>query len=647
MTSRRYSRWDGSQNPFGPDVPIDDLVAQFSDDLLQGVGAESALRRLLERGLPGEFGGLRDLRQRLQELREAQERRGSLDDVFGDIREQLGRITDIERTELAMDDSDDARFKEMSLDAMPDSPARQIQELQQYDFASEGAEQAFEQLLDDLRAQMMEQQFRSISETMGSLTEQDMARVADMLADLNAMLDQHQAGTGPDQATFDEFMAKHGEFFPENPSNIEELLEALARRAAAFSRFMASLSPDQQRELMELSNALMDDLDLQFEMDRLGRTLRALAPDMAWDQPGDLDGPPMGLAEGLAAMEDLSQLEQLERMLSQNYAGATLDDVDREMLAQRLGEDAVRDLDRLRQIERALQEAGVVTRSGGQLELTPRGVRKLGERALARVFEEIVDDQPGSHEVSAAGGDGDLIGSTRPWQFGDPFRLDLRKTVHNAVLRQGPSRGAAVQLSPEDFEIAEAERRTAVATVLLLDMSRSMPLRGHWVHAKRMALALQSLISMQYPEDRLSIVGFSAYARELNPTDLATMDWDPSDYGTNMEHAFNLAGRILAKQRGASKQVLLVTDGEPTAHLVGGEVFFNWPPVWETLDKTYREAMRLARSGVTMNIFMLEQEPGLARFVDELAQLVNGRVFNLASDAQLGEMAVRDYMKRR
>ncbi|MDH3500201.1 MAG: VWA domain-containing protein, partial [Acidimicrobiia bacterium] len=447
------------------------------------------------------------------------------------------------------------------------------------------------------------------------------------------------------QETFDEFMAKHGEFFPENPGTLDELLEVLARRSAAFSRFMASLSPDQLRELMELSDTLMDDLDLQFELDRLGHSLRAMAPDLMWDQPAEMDGPPIGLGEGLAAMEELSQLDELERALSQDYPGASLDDVDRESLAARLGEDAVRDLDKLRRLERALQEAGLVARSDGQLELTPRGVRKLGERALARVFEQIAVDQPGSHDATRAGGDGDLVGSTRPWQFGDSFRLDLRKTVHNAVIRQGPTDGR-VQLAPQDFEIAEAERRTSVATVLLLDMSRSMPLRGHWIHAKRMALALHSLISMQFPEDHLSIVGFSDYARVMQPTDLAAVDWEPV-YGTNMEHAFNLAGRLLSKQRGASKQVLLVTDGEPTAHLVGEDVFFQWPPVWETLDKTYREAMRLARSGVTMNIFMLEQEPGLLNFVDELAKLVNGRVFNLVSDDQLGEMIVRDYIKRR
>ena len=645
MTKNRYSRWDGTQNPLGPEMPLDEIISEFSEDLLEGYGAEGALRRMLERGIPGEFGGLRNLRQRLREIREAQERRGSMDDVFGDIRDKLERVKDIERTELAMRDDDDARFKEVALDALPASPARQIQELQNYEFASEGAAREFSELLEELRSQMLERQFRSISEAMGGISEEDLGRIKDMIADLNQMLDQRRAGSGPSPEEFDEFMARHGEFFPENPQNLDELLEVLARRAAAFSRFMASLSPEQQRELMELSNSLMDDLDLQFEMDRLGQSLRALAPDLLWDRPTEMEGPPMGLGEGLEAMEELSQLEQLEQALGQDYPGATLEDVDRETLTARLGEDAVRDLDKLRRLERALQEAGIVARSDGNLELTPRGVRKLGERALARVFEQISDDQPGSHEVARAGGDGDLIGSTRPWEFGDAFRLDLRKTVHNAVLRQGPTEGA-VRLAPEDFEIAEAERRTAVATVLLLDMSRSMPLRGHWIHAKRMALALHSLISMQYPEDHLSIVGFSDYARVMQPTDLAAVDWEPV-YGTNMEHAFNLAGRILSRHRGASKQVLLVTDGEPTAHLVGEEVFFQWPPVWETLDKTYREAMRLARSGVTMNIFMLEQEPGLLRFVDELAKLVNGRVFNLTSDAQLGEMIVRDYMKRR
>jgi uncharacterized protein with von Willebrand factor type A (vWA) domain len=258
------------------------------------------------------------------------------------------------------------------------------------------------------------------------------------------------------------------------------------------------------------------------------------------------------------------------------------------------------------------------------------------------VFERLSVARAGSHEVAAAGGADEPTGSSRPWQFGDAFRLDLRRTLHNAVVRSGP--GKDISLHPDDFEIEEAERRTSVATVLLLDMSRSMPLRGHWIPAKRMALALHTLISTTYPEDHLSIIGFSDYARTMTPADLAEVDWEPV-YGTNMEHAFSMANRILSKHRDATKQVLLVTDGEPTAHLEGEHVFFHWPPVRETLEKTYKEAMRLAKSGVTMNIFMLEESPGLAHFIDRLAKIVNGRVFS-GTGEQVGDLIVADYVRK-
>lgn len=351
----------------------------------------------------------------------------------------------------------------------------------------------------------------------------------------------------------------------------------------------------------------------------------------------------MGLSEGLDAIEQASRLEQLSDSLSQDYAGAALEDIDEEALRDALGNDAVRDLSRLRAIEKMLTDAGVISRSEGRLELTPRGVRKLGERALTRVFDRLSVDRPGSHETTYAGGADELTGTSRPWRFGDPFRLDLGRTVHNAVVRTGPGRD--IRLHPDDFEVAEAERRTSTATVLLLDMSRSMPLRGHWEHAKRMALALHTLISTTYPEDHLEIIGFSDYARPMTPADLAEVDWEPV-YGTNMEHAFNLAGRALSKHPDAARQVLLVTDGEPTAHLEGEYVFFNWPPVRETLEKTYREAMRLSRSGVTMNIFMLEQSPGLASFIERLARIVGGRVFT-ASGEEIGDLIVSDYVRSR
>lgn len=645
MLPNRYSAWDGSQDPLSAELPLDDLVEQLSEDLLNGWSADESLERLLRQGMPGQFSGLDQLRARIEQMRQAAAERLGTEGPIARIRERVEEIVRTERMELSAVDSDDARFREVALDALPDSLAQALSELKGYEFVSEEARQAFEDLLNDLRRDIMDRMFREVSEAMSDPDPETMAALKDMLADLNGLLDQRQAGTGPSDEEFEAFMNKHGEFFPENPATLDELLDALAKRAAAFSRFMANLSPDQRAELDELMNVVMDDLDLAFQMDHLGSSLRSLAPDLDWN--GSVDGsggPTDGLGAALNAIEDLSAMENLERALGQNYPGASLSDVDPDELARMLDGEARRDLERLKKIERALERAGVVVRSSGRLELTPRGVRKLGEQALSKVFEHITVDRPGSHDVPSAGGMGEPTGISRPWKYGDTFRLDLQRTLGNAVVRGGVSEGGQIHLSPEDFEIAEHETKTSVATVLLLDMSRSMPLRGHWLGAKRMALALHALITTAYPEDHLEIVAFSDYARVMSPADLGQVDWEPV-YGTNMEHAFNLAGRILARHRDATKQVLLVTDGEPTAHLEGDEVFFQWPPARRTIDLTFKEAMRLARGGVTMNIFMLEQEPGLVAFVDRLAKIVHGRVFAARSD-ELGDMIVRDYLKK-
>ncbi len=644
MSRYRYERWDGTQDPLGADLPVDELVERLSEDLLDGRGIDESVRRMLREGMAGRFDGLDRLAERIRRLREAQARQAGRPDPLGDLRRRLDEILDLERDALAEDPSEEARFAEVTLDALPDNAAERIRELREYSWRSPEARKAFDGLLDDMRRRLLDATFRRLSEGLQTTTPEEMAALKDMLADLNSMLEQHAAGTGPSPEQFDEFMERHGRFFPEGPATFEELLDALARRAAAFSRLMASLTPEQRAELQALAEDLLGDVDLAFEVDRLGANLRAVAGSLPWDQPAAMGGEPLGLAESLDALEAASRLEELERTLGQDYPGASLADVDDEALRSALGDEAVRDLARLRRIERMLEEAGVVARSGGRLRLTPRGVRKLGERALSRVFDRLTSERPGAHDVASGGGSEEPTGASRPWRFGDPFRLDLRRTLHNAVVRTGPVAGP-LRLVPDDFEVAEAERRTTVSTVLLLDMSRSMPLRGHWLPAKRMALALHTLITTAYPEDRLSIVGFSDYAREMSTADLAEVDWEPV-YGTNMEHAFNLAGRLLAKSPDSDKQVLLVTDGEPTAHLEGEYVFFNWPPVRETIEKTFREALRLARSGVTMNIFMLEQSPGLSAFVDRLARLVGGRVFSVP-DAELGATIVGDYVRRR
>jgi uncharacterized protein with von Willebrand factor type A (vWA) domain len=446
------------------------------------------------------------------------------------------------------------------------------------------------------------------------------------------------------QQDFDAFMQRFGDFFPDNPRTLDELLEGMARRMAAMSRLMASLSPEQRAELEALAREVLQDMDLAFQVDRLAGSLSDLFPDLAWDDPALSGGEEaMPMQATVDALERLSDFEDLDRSMRADYAGASLEDVDEERLRRTIGEDAVRDLRRLKEIERSLEQAGLVTRQRGRLQVTPKGARKLGERVLVRLFEQLRRDREGSHDARHTGGVAEPTGATRPWRFGDTGQIAVQKTVFNAVARNGPS--PRPRLAVEDFELIESETRTEAATALLLDLSFSMPLRGHFVPAKKMALALHALIESRYPHDKLYLVGFSDYARKIRPEDLAGTGWERV-YGTNMQHAFNLAGRLLADHPRATKQVIMVTDGEPTAHLEGEEVFFSWPPVPETIRRTLHEAMRLARAGVTINVFMLEDTPGLARFMERLAQLTNGRVFQTAGEG-LGEFVIRDYVSRR
>jgi len=339
----------------------------------------------------------------------------------------------------------------------------------------------------------------------------------------------------------------------------------------------------------------------------------------------------------------------------------TLEDIDEDALRKAMGEGAVRDLRALMSIERA----GLVNTHKGRLEVTPKGARKLGDRALAQMYRQLRRDREGTRETREIGGLAEPTGGTRPWQFGDSGQIAVQRTVFNAVLRGGP--GREVRLAPEDFELVEAEHRTQAATALLLDLSSSMAMRGHFVEAKKMALALHSLIVGRHPHDRLYIIGFSNYARQIKLKDLPMVV--PDNSGTNMQHAFHLAGRLLAKHARATRQVIMVTDGEPTAHLEGGELVYgfgsvvadtphpslvrtaspsgaDWVNADETVKQTLAEAFRLSKTGVTLNVFMLEDSPGLISFMERLARLTAGRVF-LVKDTDLGAFVLRDYASRR
>jgi uncharacterized protein with von Willebrand factor type A (vWA) domain len=639
----RYSRWDGTQDPLGPDLSAGDLLEAMSEEILSGEGAEGALNRMLRRGIRGRFSGTDALSSRLRQARQAEQANLDLEGPLEDLARRLDDILERERTALSFRTEDDARAREAFLDSLPaDLPGR-LRDLREYGFVDPEARRRFEELMEELARQILGARFRGLAEGLQNLTPEQLQRTKDMLAELNTMIEARDRGEHT-QENFDRFMERYGDLFPDRPRTLEQLLEGMARRMAAMSRLLASLPPDRRRELEDLARQVMGDLDLAFEADRLASHLADLFPDMPWGEPAMGGGQEaMPLHATVDALERLHDLEELEHTRRGDYPGASIEDVDEDAVRRTLGEETAADVRRLKEVERALERAGLVTRNRGRLEVTPRGARKLGERALVRVFERLRRDREGTHEAREAGGLAEPTGATRPWRFGDTGSVAVQRTVFNAVLREGP--GRAVRIGPDDLELEEAETRTETATALLLDLSFSMPLRGHFVPAKRMALALHALIEGRYQHDTLYLIGFSDFARQLEPEDLTAAGWERV-YGTNMQHAFNLAGRLLARHPRASRQVVMVTDGEPTAHLEGEEAFFSWPPVPETIRLTLTEAMRLARAGVTINVFMLEEAPGLARFMERLARLTSGRVFLMSAESA-GDFVLRDYVRRR
>lgn len=647
----RYSRWDGSQDPFASDLDLGEILDEISDDVLSGFGADTALRRLMRRGIEGRMGGLNELRRRIAEQRRRLAQGLNIEGPLAEFREKLNEILAKERVALSAREGEDARMREAMLDMLPQHPAGAIRELMDYQFVDPQAQKEFDELVESIQKEVLNSYFRHLTGSMQNLTPEDVARVREMLAALNEMIAARERGEPYD---FEGFMQRYGDFFPENPKNLDELLEILANRMAAMSRLLSSLSPEQRRELMEMARAVMEDMDLAFQMDQLSRELRQLMPHLPWDEPVPGFGDePMPLSAAVDAIERMDELEELEEALQGDYAGASIEDVDEDKLRRALGQEAVRDVKRLREIEKVLEEAGILSRSRGRIELTARGARRLGERALVKVFEDLRLERPGPHDSRDKGGPAEPTGATRPWHFGDTGEIAVQKTIFNAVIRSAsevaPSGG--VKVAADDFELIEAETRTRTATALLLDLSYSMPLRGNWVPAKRMALALHALIQGKYPQDTLYLIGFSDYARRLEATDLTSAGIEPV-YGTNMQHAFLLARRLLSEHTRASKQVIMVTDGEPTAHLVdmgseyGPEAFFSWPPTQETIHKTLAEAVRLSSSGITLNVFMLEDAPGLVKFMDKLAKLTGGRVFHTPA-RQLGHFILRDYVRQR
>ena len=653
-----YSRWDGTQRGF--DLDADLLFDQLTDELLYHGDVNAALRRMMQDGMRDADGnrldGLRDLMERLRRERQDRLERSNLGGVYDEISRELDDIVDEERhaidnavrdAETSGDErrADAARTtaadRNMRLDLMPNDLAGKVRDLSHYDFESAEAQRRFEQMLDRLREQLMQQMVDQMSEGMQNMSPGDMSRMKDMLADLNEMLEKHRRGDDPG---FEDFMAKHGDFFPENPETVEELLESIARRMAAMQAMLNSMTPEQRAQLQQLSDQLMEDMDLQWQMQQLGSNLQQMFPQMNWGSSYDFEGQdPMGMAEAMQAMADLGDIDQLEHLLQNATNPGALAEADLDRVRDLLGDDAARSLERLSELTKMLEDAGLIEQKEGRLELTPRGLRSIGSNALRDLFTKLTKEHVGQHQLHQFGQGHERTYQTKPYEFGDPFQLDLHRTIRNALRRTGA--GTPIDLHPDDFEIERTEHLTRSSTVLMLDLSMSMPMRDNFLPAKKVAMALHHLISTQFPRDYLGLVGFSETARVITAAQLPEVSWD-FVYGTNMHHGFTLARQLLSRQSG-SKQIIMITDGEPTAHITpGGDVYFNYPPVRETVEATLREVVRCTREQIRINTFVLDATTALQAFIEQMTQLNGGRAFYTTNEA-LGDYVLVDFLEHR
>ena len=661
MRRARYSKWDGTQTGFEFDA--DDLLAQLTDDLLYHGDLNAALRRLMQQGFRDRnderVSGLRDLLEKLKRRRREELDRYDLGGVYDDIAERLRDVVatereGIERFEQDARSSGDQRRQEiadqvaaerrMQLDLLPPDLAGTVRELQSYEWTSEEARQQFEELMEQLRQEVVQSYFNQMTGAMQNIDPAQMQRTKDMFDALNRMLEQREAGQ-PIDPSFQEFMERFGDFFPGNPETLDELLEQMAQQMAAMQAMLNSMTPEQRAQLEGLAQQLLEDMDLQWQVSRLSANLQQAFPGAGWERRYQFSGQdPLGMSEAAGLMGELGDMDALEQVLrnAQSNPGA-LAEVDLDRARDLLGNDASASLEQLANLARQLEQAGLIEQREGRLELTPRGLRKIGDNALSDLFKHMAKDKMGRHTTDRSGIGHERAYETKPYEFGDPFNLSIERTVRNAVARGGG--GTPVRLVRDDFEVERTESLTRGATVLMLDLSLSMPMKDNFLAAKKVAMALHSLISSQFPRDYLGLVGFSEVARELKPEQLPEVSWD-FVYGTNMQHGLLLSRRLLSRQTG-TKQIIMVTDGEPTAHIqANGEPFFSYPPVQETIDATLSEVMRCTREGIRINTFMLDATTYLKGFVEKLTQMNRGRAF-FTTPETLGSFVLVDFIEQK
>lgn len=699
--------WDGTQEV--PELEADDILDNLTDDLMNFGDLQHALRNMLQRGMRNPNGqrlqGLRDLLQQLRQQRRQQLDRFNLSSVFDDLKQKLDEILDMERNTLErrLDEvsgeqgtdgrpTDEARSgeqpgesapgeqgpgqesphggqqagsqqpdeapppnefaeilrniankKQEFLQNLPQDVAGQVRELQNYEFMDPEAQERFNELLESLKKAMMETFFKDMYNQIANMSPEELARMKEMVRDLNQMLQDRMAGQEPD---FDSFMQKYGDLFGDNPpQSLDELIAQMQHQMGQMQSLLDSLPGDMRQQLQDLLADKVGDPELQQSLNDLAQSLEYLYPmrELRNQYPfrGDEE---IDLQSAMQLMRQMQSIDEVERQLERTQYGGEMDDVDADKLEELLGPEARETLDQLKDLLEILEKAGYIRKKGNGYELTPRGTRKIGQRALAEIYSQLKKDSFGKHEIRESGSGGDRTDTTKKYEFGDPFYLDIQKTIMNSMYREGP--GLPARLRPDDFEVSRTELLTQTTTVIMLDLSWSMALRGSFQAAKKVALALNNLISSQFQRDSLYIIGFSAYARELKADQLPYVRWDESVLGTNMHHALMIAQSLLAKHTVGTRQIIMISDGEPTAHLERGRSYFAYPPSPITIRETLKEVKRCTQKGITINTFMLDRNYYLKEFVNQVAKINKGRVFYTTPD-KLGEYILVDYVAQK
>jgi len=658
----RYNFRSFSDGDDFDDLDLDEMLRLLGDDFMETGDLDEAMDRLLRDGFTTADGqrieGLRDLLEQTRAKRRELEQQADPEGEMQRYRDWLDEIEQIEALELdqlladAEASSDERRQevtrdlvdqKRMQRELMSDRLTERLRDYANYEFVSSEAREQFEEMMGELESDVLNTYFEQSKEFMGRPDPQELARMRDMMDALSTMIEQDRRGEELDP-TFEDFMEKFGDFFP-GAENLEDVVRAMAERAAAAEAMFNSLSAEQQGELRNLFSQMMENMELNFSMNRLVSNLRMATPDIDWNRAHRMRGNDAGpFAQAASVAEQLGQLKGLEEFLGRANAAQGLPEVDVDAVRRNLGDDAARHVERLQRALKELKDQGFIDRDGQRTKLTPKGIRQIGQQALKDLFAQLRNTPTlGAHREATVARGSDREETSKPWQPGEPFAIHLPKTLRNAVLRQGP--GTPVTLDPDDFEVEEYEATRRSATVFAIDLSLSMAMRGNLVPAKKMVLALTSLIRSKYPRDFVTVVGFGETAQELKIEDIPALSID-YNYGTNLQHALALSRHLLRNERG-ERQIVVVTDGEPTAHLMAnGEPFFSWPPVHETLEKTMAEVMRCTKANITINTFALDIERSQFPFVEQIAKVNGGRLFYTDVD-ELGSYVLDDFVKHR